>query len=710
MKKEFGSLQIAVKRSEVRPSFLGGAVLLLGLSIFLCRIFPSVGVQWWQLCGLCALLYAALCLAEWFGKGAWGGFAALVLTAAVCVLFRQRFSGGIASLANDMTETLTRVTGRIHLQLSLGEGLSALWGLLPLAVVITVIIFFAARVRRVLYLLPLPLAVLGGTVFGLFEPQADLALIGAGALLLLVRRGHGETTKIDIRSLFPPILLTICAALLALALASIFPTDGRFADRLSDRLHELRYDESTNSMPEGKLRDLTQWEKSDTPALKITMTVPQKVYLRGCIYDTYTGSEWLPADTRETADYADLFYTLHKSDFYGQSQIALAASRFGEENAETMTIENLSACAAHGYYPYAALGSFDAAVIGDTDLPETDTLQYFSGSVPQWYALQNAVAEAQDDDYLSAENAYSAYVRETDLDLTDEATTVLRRLLGDEPKTLAEIRTLIVNVLGETLEYDEGAVTNCGETDFLQYTLEGSKSGYSVHYATAAVLMLRYLGVPARYVEGYYLSADDAAAYEAGEEIILTEENAHAWAEYYLAGVGFVPFEVTPPYIDDEEWSLGADASQEREYYDRLHEAQVETPEEIKEPHTANADFSLKVLYLLPILLFLWLIFELLRRRTKFRRALAAIDAAPNREAIALRYGYALRLLESCGEPSDDTSHAAVLNREALFSDHAMTQEQRREMDSYAADALVLCRKKWNFVQKLRYRFVDCLY
>ena len=45
-----------------------------------------------------------------------------------------------------------------------------------------------------------------------------------------------------------------------------------------------------------------------------------------------------------------------------------------------------------------------------------------------------------------------------------------------------------------------------------------------------------------------------------GETITLTEENAHAWAEYYVSGVGFVPFEVTPGYIDDEELSLAATA------------------------------------------------------------------------------------------------------------------------------------------------------
>ena len=92
-----------------------------------------------------------------------------------------------------------------------------------------------------------------------------------------------------------------------------------------------------------------------------------------------------------------------------------------------------------------------------------------------------------------------------------------------------------------------------GDNDFLKYTLEQSKKGYSVHYATAAALMLRYFGVPARYVEGYFISAEEASKYSSMETVELTEAHAHAWTEYYLDGIGWIPFEVTPGYIDEEE-------------------------------------------------------------------------------------------------------------------------------------------------------------
>lgn len=51
-----------------------------------------------------------------------------------------------------------------------------------------------------------------------------------------------------------------------------------------------------------------------------------------------------------------------------------------------------------------------------------------------------------------------------------------------------------------------------GTNDFAAYVLQVGKRGYSVHYAACAAVMLRYFGVPSRYVEGYYINAETAAA------------------------------------------------------------------------------------------------------------------------------------------------------------------------------------------------------
>ena len=446
------------------------------------------------------------------------------------------------------------------------------------------------------------------------------------------------------------------------------------------------------------------------------------VYLRGQVYDTYTGTGWKTADTKDTAQYEDLFYWLHEADFYGQSQIGLAESYTDTAVPLSMTVQNLSACSAHGYYPYAVYGSetLETDRIGDTTLPPAESLSYLKGSVPEWYQIQRNLSSAQGREniknYLSKEQAYSDYLQTVDLQMTQDSWSVLQRQLklDSQARTIGDIRTIIFDYLRENMTYDESVRTMNGSGDFLQYTLERSGHGYSVHYATAAVLMLRYMGVPARYVEGYFLSAEDAARYKAGEAITLTEENAHAWAEYYVSGVGFVPFEVTPGYIDDEELSLGGDSPDENTYRNNTRQfVEVEKPEEITEHKQDRFTFSLDTHYLLllPLLLILLLAGYVFHRRRVFRKKLAAIDAADDREAIAMRYGYAVCLLRhSTANPPEGASEAAELNQKALFSTQEMTPEQRKDVDAYAMRVLDACKGSWTIWEKIWYRLWNCLY
>ena len=53
-----------------------------------------------------------------------------------------------------------------------------------------------------------------------------------------------------------------------------------------------------------------------------------------------------------------------------------------------------------------------------------------------------------------------------------------------------------------------------------------SKKGYDVQFATAATLMFRYYGIPARYVEGYLITPKDAKQMHThGWKYMLTERD-----------------------------------------------------------------------------------------------------------------------------------------------------------------------------------------
>lgn len=82
--------------------------------------------------------------------------------------------------------------------------------------------------------------------------------------------------------------------------------------------------------------------------------------------------------------------------------------------------------------------------------------------------------------------------------------------------------------------------------DPVNYFLLQSHKGYCVHFASAAVLLLRKMGVPARYVSGYVAKVQDFKRVGDAYEASVKDSDAHAWAEIYLEQVGWIPIDVTP--------------------------------------------------------------------------------------------------------------------------------------------------------------------
>ena len=79
--------------------------------------------------------------------------------------------------------------------------------------------------------------------------------------------------------------------------------------------------------------------------------------------------------------------------------------------------------------------------------------------------------------------------------------------------------------------------------------LFGDLTGYCVHFAHAAVYLMRALGVPSRVATGY---AVPAAGRGDGSSIMIRGLNGHAWPEIYLDGVGWIVVDLAPETVLDE--------------------------------------------------------------------------------------------------------------------------------------------------------------
>jgi len=86
-------------------------------------------------------------------------------------------------------------------------------------------------------------------------------------------------------------------------------------------------------------------------------------------------------------------------------------------------------------------------------------------------------------------------------------------------------------------------------SDFVAWFVNDADTGICVHYAVTSVVLLRMIGVPARYVRGYA-----APGSQLDSETTVLASHAHAWFEVFVPEYGWVMGDATPGYNHDESY------------------------------------------------------------------------------------------------------------------------------------------------------------
>jgi hypothetical protein len=106
-----------------------------------------------------------------------------------------------------------------------------------------------------------------------------------------------------------------------------------------------------------------------------------------------------------------------------------------------------------------------------------------------------------------------------------------------------------------TITYTLDVPAPPADRDVADYFLFDLRAGYCDYYATSMVVLSRIAGLPARLVVGYAQGTLD----ETYSRYIVSEADAHSWAEVYFPGIGWVEFEPTggrPPIDRPQDLSL----------------------------------------------------------------------------------------------------------------------------------------------------------
>lgn len=186
----------------------------------------------------------------------------------------------------------------------------------------------------------------------------------------------------------------------------------------------------------------------------------------------------------------------------------------------------------------------------DTNLCDADDrlLPYSGSSYTVNYCFQYDVSLLKKlslvgSELENEEEQYSEYVYDNYLTLTsnEKGTLIMLANKAGIYKDDENVIELVADYIMNSATYNLSFEPYPDDVNHALYFLLEAREGVCVQYATAATLMYRALGIPARYVTGYMGFTE---AYQWAEIPVAI---GHAWVEVYIDGLGWIPVEVTPP-------------------------------------------------------------------------------------------------------------------------------------------------------------------
>lgn len=409
--------------------------------------------------------------------------------------------------------------------------------------------------------------------------------------------------------------------------------------------------------------------ESTQPVMDVTAEVGGALYLRGQDYDMYDGRGWSASR--------------HRVEDFSCRGIDL-----GSVTIQTVrSMEELYL----PYYPQEA----QSLVGGRMDNSRLYTGYTFSrsGLPDSWRSEALAGANTSHPFADGAEENRSRYLALPDAARTGAAPLLEEILEGKTSPT--EKAEAIASFVRGSARYDKntGRMPG-GQEDFALWFLMESDTGYCVHFATAAAVLLRAAGVEARYVSGYLVRL------RPGQTVTVTGENAHAWAEYYEpalntwlvleatpaveetpAGVpGAVPETSSVPTTEAQpQASSEAPAQTGTEPVPRPSQSPSGGPSTEPVPEPSGSRFGIVGIWLLLIAAAAAGLQGQRRLRLRLRRRRQR-RGTPNAQALA-RWQETLLVARLLGETPPGELEA--LAQKAKFSQHTLGPEELAAFDSY---------------------------
>ncbi len=269
---------------------------------------------------------------------------------------------------------------------------------------------------------------------------------------------------------------------------------------------------------------------------------PQTTYWRGAVYDYYTGQTWLNTDSSVS--------TLDRDQPLGEPPAWVVS----EITATIRVLQNADDVI---YVPPQPLRVSLPLTVDETqvsDEPAERTVSLLRSRLTlvenSTYQVSSAVTAASPEELRAAGTTYPEWVLRRYLEVPDtlpERVRAFARTITEDQTNPYDMAFALEQRLRQ-YEYNQHIAAPPEGADAVDYFLFQAKEGYCDYYASAMIIMLRSVGVPARLAAGYspgqLIDPEDGIP-RAIRQYQIQERNAHAWVEVYFPTFGWIQFEPT---------------------------------------------------------------------------------------------------------------------------------------------------------------------
>jgi len=266
----------------------------------------------------------------------------------------------------------------------------------------------------------------------------------------------------------------------------------------------------------------------------------ESTYLRGEVFDTYENNRWSNSEIQHNFGNDNYFppafskglkYTIKKLEIY---PVAMNTNIiFSPWQPYHVSINNI----------------YDKSSLALTSMGRRIKSPY----VVEYYKPDISVKDLEKDKAVASDDM-KRYLQYPD-NLPERVKELALSITKDKKTDYDKVKA-IEQYLRNTYKYNLDVPETPSGRDFVDYFLFDLKQGYCTYFATSMVIMLRTIGIPARYVVGFKMPPPPIF----GDNYDIEASYAHAWVEVHFQNSGWVIFEPTAIYSETFSQAAGADS------------------------------------------------------------------------------------------------------------------------------------------------------